>query len=1099
MLQARNWARRSHGEGVLRTRSYCAALSPSFAILLALVFSSAAQSQMYSREDRSPSLLQVRVNPKPIRVPVIDGNDISFTRLSTKAGLSQTRVTHIVQDDRGFVWFGTQYGLNRYDGYEFKVFTPDPLQPNSLAEAYIRSLFKDRAGMLWIGSERYLDRFDPTTETFTHYRLEPTDENRPPVSVEHFSQDRSGILWLATGNGLYGLDPGTGRIIQHYFHDPLNPLSLSSNRVTATGEDRGGRFWVADGSALEQLDRKTGRVRLRVTLASSPFNFSFYEDGSGVLWICYAGGTELAALDPELRELTYYSLYDQKSKKALPASVYAMLQDQNGVLWLGTMGAGLVKFDRAHRTAIRYHNHASQSDSLAEDRVIALTQGREGNIWVGFHATAPNLFAPKSPAFRPLPIENLSPNSLGERFVNAIYEDRRGALWVATTGAIIRIDRKTGAYRAYPPPGPGFDNDVVAITEDRSGTMWVGTVGQGLNRFDPATGRYKAYLHDPSDSSSLSNDVVLALLVDHTGTIWATTWDGLNRFDPATGRFVVFKRDWQSGLENYYDILEDKDGALWLGGNSGLQRFDPQTGKFTGYQHKIDDPNSLSDNHVCAVYIDQSGVVWAGTQSGLDKLDRLRGTFTRYYVRDGLPSNRLNSILGDRFGHMWISTTAGVSEYDPRTNTFTNYLPGMDLTGWAGFFKSQTGEMFFGGFSGGISFYPEETVDSGSLPPVVFTDFRLAGVSVSVGGNSPLKQSISYAQDLTLSHTQTMFEIEFAALSYSNAEMNRYRYKLEGLDSEWHEVGSDRRVATYTTLPPAKYTFHVQSATKQGTWGEPGTALSIRILPPWWATTWFRLALVAALLSLLAGLYRLRLRQMATRFNLTLDARVAERTRIARDLHDTLLQTFQGLLLQFRAFSYQLPDPSEFRTKLENLIDKARAAVTEGRDAVQGLRASTVVGNDLAQSINALGEELAADPTVSHAPAFQVLVEGTPRSLVPILRDEVYQIAGEAMRNAFRHAHAKRIEVEIEYGERQLCLRVRDDGKGIDPKIEEEGGRAGHYGIPGMRERAKLIGADLDVWSEIQSGTEIELAVPGMIAYAKQPAAPRSGFSHKEV
>jgi ligand-binding sensor domain-containing protein/signal transduction histidine kinase len=1025
------------------------------------------------------------VNPLPVRVTVTDGEDIRFTRISTNAGLSQTRVAQIVQDDRGFVWFGTQYGLNRYDGYKFKVFIPDPSRANSLSGAYIYALFKDRSGMLWIGCDQYLDRLDPTTETFTHYRLEPP-EGGASVTVEHISQDRAGILWLATGNGLYGLDPRNGRITQHYFHNPLNPSSLSSNQIRSTGEDRSGRFWVADASTLELLDRKTGSVGLRVTLASSARDFSFYEDSSGVLWIGYSGGSGFAALDPQLNKLTYYAFYDAKSKRALAASVFAMLQDKSGVLWLGTMGVGLLKFDREHSTAIRYRHQAENFESLAEDRVIALTQDREGNIWVGLHATEPNLFTTRRPLFRPLFNDGQDPHSLGENFVNAIYEDRRGVLWVAKTGALLGIDRKTGRHYSYPPPGHGLDNDVVTITEDRSGTIWVGTIGQGLNRFDPLTGKYRAYLHDPADSSSLSNDAVDSLLVDHTGTIWAGTWDGLDRFDPATGRFVVYKRDWQSRAEYYYGFTEDRDGALWLGGVSGLQRFDPRTGNFTGYQHKLDDPRSISDNRVGSTYVDAAGEVWAATENGLNKLDRRSGTFTRYYVKDGLPSNRLNSILGDSRGHLWISTNAGLSEYDPLRKAFKNYstadgLPGLDLTGWGGAFKSRAGEMFFGGFSGGVSFYPEKIADSTYVPPVVLTDFRLAGVPVGVGGDSPLTQSISYARGLTLSHTQTMFELEFAALAYSNPAMNRYRYQLVGLDTKWHEVESDQRLVMYNTLPAGSYEFRVQGATSRGSWSDP-TTLQITILPPWWKTAWFMCAFGVSLLLLTYAAYSYRMRQITRQFELRTEGRVEERTRIARDLHDTLLQSFQALMFHFQAVNDMLP-PGNGKEALAKVLGRADQAIVEGRDAIQNIRSSKTVTNELSDSVTALGEELAGSIAGENRRAtFRVSVDGTPRELHPILRDDIYRIAAEALRNAFRHAQASRIEAEITYSESVLRLRIRDDGKGIDPK-HLNAGRDGHWGLPGMRERARQIGAQLEMWSEVGAGTEVQLSILGSIAY----------------
>jgi ligand-binding sensor domain-containing protein len=741
---------------------------------LAVLLSAVANGQTY-RNSGGTTIAEVSVSRRTIGLPLIDDNDIRFTRLSTSTGLSQTRVLQIVQDDQGFIWFGTQYGLNRYDGYAFKVFTPDPTGVNSLSGAYIYSLFKDRSGMLWIGCDQFLDRFDPTTENFTHYRLESDDSNRVPVTVVHISQDRAGELWLATGRGLYGLDPGTGQIIHHYTHDPVNPSSLSSNDVRSTGEDREGRFWVDVGNSLEQFDRKTGNVMLRVSLAESVRDtFSFYEDRFGTFWIARnasRGGGGLLALDRTTNKLTLYSLYDNQSGKPVQIDVTTILEDKNGTLWLATMGAGLLRFDREHKRMIRYRNHPGEAGSIAEDRVIALGEDREGNIWAGLHAREPNFFSIRRPSFSPLLRESLNSNSLGESLVNAVYEDRQGVLWVGVTGSLIRIDRKTGKYTFYRPPGAGLNYEPIAIKEDRAGTIWIGTVGQGLNSFDRGTRTFKTYVHDPADPFSLSNDVVSMLFIDHAGALWVTTWDGVNRFDPATGRFIVYKWDVQSRTEAYYDIAEDQKGGLWLGGPTGLLQFDPAAREFKRFEHRLGQPRSLSDNRVTSLLIDHSGTIWSATQFGLNKLDPKSETFTNYYVQDGLPSNRVHCILEDQRGDLWISTNRGLSRFDPVSITFKNYsvsdgLPGMDLTGWHTCFSGPTGEMFFGGFSGAISFYPDSVVDNPYVPPLIFTDFRLSGDSVKVGVRSPLKKSISYAENLILTHTQNTFSLEFAALSY---------------------------------------------------------------------------------------------------------------------------------------------------------------------------------------------------------------------------------------------------------------------------------------------------------------------------------------------
>jgi hypothetical protein len=453
-----------------------------------------------------------------------------------------------------------------------------------------------------------------------------------------------------------------------------------------------------------------------------------------------------------------------------------------------------------------------------------------------------------------------------------------------------------------------------------------------------------------------------------------------------------------------------------------------------------------------------------------------------------------------------MSTNKGVSSFDPRTQKFSNYtvadgLPGPDLTGWGACFKSAAGEMFFGGFSGVTAFFPDQVVAdavvaNAFVPPIVLTDFRLFGRPVTLSPGSPLKKAVNYTDTITLSHSQNIFSIGFSALSYFNAATNRYRYMLEGLDQKWNEVGSDQRLASYTTLPTGTYMFHVQGASRRGPWSEPGAQLLIQILPPWWATGWFRITCLVLILLLVWSVHRYHLHQLTIQFNVRLEERVNERTRIARDLHDTLLQSFHGLLLRFQTVSNLLP-AGEPKQNLDDAIDQAAQAITEGRDAVQGLRSSVAVTNDLACAITTLGTELAGSESNPNAAEFHVEVEGTPRDLHPILRDEVYRIAGEALRNAFRHAQAQRIEVEVRYDERQLRLRVRDDGKGIDPKLLNEDERPGHYGLRGMRERAKLMGGKLAVWSELDSGTEVELSIPASRAYETPPARRRSWLAEK--
>ena len=424
-----------------------------------------------------------------------------------------------------------------------------------------------------------------------------------------------------------------------------------------------------------------------------------------------------------------------------------------------------------------------------------------------------------------------------------------------------------------------------------------------------------------------------------------------------------------------------------------------------------------------------------------------------YSQKDGLPSNAVNCVLEDSSGDLWLGTSAGISHFDPRRKVFTNYteadgLPGLHFTGWHACFRADSGEMFMGGFSGAVAFRPEKVATAATyVPSVALTGLQLFGKPVTLGPGSLLKRAIDYTGQLTLTHDQNSFAFEFAALAFTDPMSNRYRYKLEGLDQSWHEVGSDQRYAAYTTLPPGTYNFRLQGATIRGPWSEPGLAVRIDIKPAWWNNWWFRGLIALLLIASAAALYLLRVRQISRQFAIRLEERMAERERIARDLHDTLLQSFQGHVLLLKSVANVLPKlPANEKAKdqLDSVIDQAARAVTEGRNTVQGLRSSTMLSGDFGSALNTLGAELAAADGNPSTTTFCVEVEGTPRELKPAVREEMYRVAGEALRNAFHHAEARQVEVSVRYAEQQLTVRIRDDGQGISSEVLEAKGRPGH-------------------------------------------------------
>jgi ligand-binding sensor domain-containing protein/signal transduction histidine kinase len=1037
-----------------------------------------ANPRNVSRPIPTPQITQ----ESPTNPPVIAGTDIRFYRAATGEGLSQTRASQILQDDQGFMWFGTQYGLNRYDGYKFKVFLHDPADPTSLSGVFITALFKDRSGVIWVGCHQFLDKYDPATETFTHYRIQAPHATTEQLTILRISQDSTGLFWLATTNGLFAFDPVLG-VVGTYRHDASNPLSLSSSDVKSSGEDREGNFWVVTREGLDKFDRKTGSVLLHVP-QYEPRESLFYEDRYGVFWLIHALGDGLAVLDRRTNTLTPIRLRKSPSSPTALSGFVAILEDRDGVLWLGSQGGGLFRFDRDHHRFIQYRNESGNPNSLAEDSVISLYEDSGENIWVGTGAQGLNLFSRKKTTFASLPLLPGTAEYARDAFVGAVLKDHNGDLWMGQR-ILRRLRFEAGDVSIYVTKAFTSVNHVISMTEDHSGGIWAGTFGDGLSRVDERTGQVKTYRHDAADPSSLSSNIVTSLLIDHSGTLWASTWDGLDRFDSKTNRFTVY-RPGSEGAPLYMGITEDSHGVLWIGTDAhGVQRFDPATNQFSLYAHDVANQATVSDSRVNSVFIDHAGGMWLATQNGLDKFDPATGIAHAYYERDGLSGNVVACIREDAEGKLWMSTNKGISSFDPRSRSFQSYftsdgLPGPDLTGWPACHKSPDGQMFFGGFSGGVSFYPNQITETSWTPPVVLTDLRVLGRGVGVGQKSPLKKVITQSNEVVLNHNQTMLSLEFSALSYLNPSSTRYRYKLDGLDTDWNLTGSNQRVVTYTSLPAGKFKFRMQAATGHGAWSEPGATLLIQILPAWWNTWWFRCVYVSLLLLLASLLYWYRVHQLTQQYSMRLEERVGERTRIARDLHDTLLQGFHGLMLRFQVATGMIPEGSKARSVLEDALDRADILLSASRDRIRDLRHETGPVTPLAEALAEAGREFQKDSTI----AFGVVVTGVQRDLNSMIRDEMFLIGREAIANSFCHSQGSRIEVEVDFDRSAVRLRIRDNGRGIPEDTLRAGGSLGHWGLSGMRERAEKMGARFRLWNRSGAGTEVEVTVPGAIAYS---------------
>ncbi len=796
------------------------------------------------------------------------------------------------------MWFGTRDGLNRYDGSGFKVYKHDPQNRSSLGHNQVTALAEDQAGMLWIGTDGGgLDRLDLEAGAFVHYRHNPGDPTSLADNlVLSLLVDRDGVLWIGTGNGLDRLDRTAGQFI-HHRNNPGDPYSLRGGTIESIYQDREGMLWVGtNGSGLNRLHPTTGRFTHFQHDPNDPHSLisnylvrAIYEDRQGNLWIGTFEG--LDRLDRQSGRMVHYQ-HDPSDPHSLSNNTIASLhQDPSGRLWVGTLGGGLDILDPATDLFVHYPSTPHDSHSLSSNMVLSMYEGPMGVLWIGTVGGGVNQADPLAERFALFQNDPDDPNSLSNNIVSSIFQDRQANLWIGTLGGgLNRFDRATSSWHLYrnDPSDPNSlsNNNVSAIYEDSEGVLWIGTLGGGLDRLDRRAERFTHVPSDPKDPQSLGNPFVYSILEDRQGRLWVATDEGvhggLHRFDREREQLTHFRHDPNdpgSVSSNWVRALdEDRSGALWISAvGAGINRFDPITKRFKRYQHDPNDPNSLSHDSVTVIHEDQAGMLWLGTDGGgLNRLDPESGTFVHYTVEDGLPSDAICGILEDAGGgYLWISTSDGLSRFDPRTDTFRNFdasdgLQGNEFNVRASF-RSSRGEMFFGGVSGFNAFYPDRVKDNPLIPPVILTSLRQKGEDV------PLRTTVEHAEEVRFGWPDNSFEFEFAALSYIQPEKNQYAYMLEGFDTGWNYVGS-RPYGRYTNLPGGTFTLHIKGSNNDGAWNEEGSALAITIVPPFWATWWFRGIVILALLAVAISGYRLRVRSIEARSR-TLERLVDERTK----------------------------------------------------------------------------------------------------------------------------------------------------------------------------------------------------------------------------
>ncbi|MDN4056429.1 two-component regulator propeller domain-containing protein [Massilia sp. YIM B02763] len=808
---------------------------------------------------------------------------LRFEHVGLEEGLSQESVLTILQDRDGFMWFGSQAGLNRFDGYRIRVFRNDPNDPGSLADNFVGASHEDAQGRLWFGTRGGLVRFDKASQRFARYPLSRRNDGLARNSaVNAIVGDGKGGLWVGTGDGLVHLDPDSGRF-RSLQREAGIAGTLSDERVNALAVDGRGGLWVGTGVGIDYL--APGAVR-----------FDHFDVGPR-----------------------------RDSKRN---SVAALSIDAQDTLWIGT-GSGLEAWHLGDGPPRR--ERVDMGAGTDDVRVRSLYHDSGNNLWVGTNLDGLKWRDPSSGRFIAYASQPLDRHALSDNQVSAIWVDRTGTLWVGTMfGGVNRADLASGGFHRFsyvPVKGrDGGARKVRAIAPGPGGGLWLGTVGGGILHLDPASGRVVAVRNDPRDPSSLPDDLVTTLLRGR-GRLWVGSPSGLSWRDDATGRFTTVRlgtdaagnyvqrlaasRDgnvWavtHGGLfmlapdgrvagawrhdpadpsslgENYgYAALEDRQGAIWVGTENGLDRLDRQTGKFTHFRRDPRVSGGLVHNRIADLYESARGDVWVGTAGGLARVERGPGgqvSFKLFPVTAGREQVPIGAILEDAHGSIWASTTAGISRVDPDTGRFKAYgakdglLDGTYFIGSA--LRGADGDLHFGGGNGMTSFAPDAIRDNPYAPVVVITDFWVF--------NRPrtLATSPGKANAVELGYRDSVFTLEFAALHYADPQSNRYAYRLRGFDQDWTETDAGKRFATYTNLDPGTYLFEVRAANKDGVWSEKPARLAITITPPYWRTWWFRFLATAVVLGGAAFVYRLRVRvlvRQTERLERQVGARTAE-------------------------------------------------------------------------------------------------------------------------------------------------------------------------------------------------------------------------------
>jgi ligand-binding sensor domain-containing protein/two-component sensor histidine kinase len=997
-------------------------------------------------------------------------NNIQFQHLTVRDGLSSNYIIDITEDSLGYMWFATQAGLNRYDGYKVESFRHEAYNEKSLPSDNVRNIYCDMQRTFWVGTDAGLARFNYLNHTFDTFKHNPADSNSLPANhVSSFVEDQYHNLWIGTANGLSRYDPAKHQF--KTFTSDVNSSSISHNSIYEMEPDKNGNLWITTGKGLTFLNTTT------------------------------------------LQFTNYF--HDPKNPSSLSTNRMRYLAvDHEGKIWLGTYSSIVDRFDPLTETCIHY-NISPNRGPVISNRIDGIFTDRSGTVWIAGDASGLFYRIPSSDSLYSLCHNPLISTSLSSTHARCIYQDKTGMIWIGTgTGGVDRFNPYAKKFQLFQPDMNTVSGlaskQTHAICEDHHKRLWIGT-DNGVSVLDRKTGRYINYRHLPGDIHSLADDFIFCIYCDSKGRVWIGTEKGLNRFDEANNSFTLYANHTGFNLpsNNIIAVGEDRKGRLWIGTIDGICTYDEKKNNFQSFKtdsalaeldcrtrsmyfddndnlwigthysggeliryntithratkwfYHLDDSSSVPGQGILSIMQDKKGFIWLGTNVGLCRYNENTNTFTTYSTKEGLHDGQVAGLLTDDHDNLWMSVANELCMLSPDRKTFTWFdatdgLQENEFRNWSSL-KTSDGYFCYAGMNGFNMFHPDSLKVNSNKPRVLIRSLTILDKQIN------LDSLLSLDSSITLTYNQNFFSFGFTALNFDHPEKNQFACQLIGFDEKMIQLGTEHFV-NYTNVPPGKYTLKLLAANNDGIWNEAGISLPLIITPPFWQTWWFYCIAVIAVASVLYSIYRIRINRVV--------AMERMRSSISRDLHDEIGSSLSSVQIM-SAFAEESIDstPADAKRWVNRIGGNTKEMMEKMRDIVWTLNSSDEISGNIITRMNQyISHTLEPKDIECRLTADEKVNE----SLNDFARKRnVYLIFKEAVNNAAKYSDCKQVNISLMNESNRLRLTISDNGKGFDTTSSSTGN-----GLNNMRKRAAEINATIEITSSTGKGTVVSLVMP---------------------